>query len=566
MYKIILIGHRGVGKSTILKKIKSKHPEIITIDLDEEIVIRSKKSIQEIFNQEGESQFRKHEQEVFQSIVTENKNKPLVIAVGGGFLNPLPQNFQVIWLKRSMDPRDMFFIDRPNLDGAKLLTEKRFFERESFYKKNSNRSLLLREGLRQSYKSEIDFILNNSVEIKNNAIFLTLKKEVIYVLENNNLDVVFELRTDIFSEDEIKKILQNYPKKKFLLSFRTQAKIEITPNVVLADWAIELGNPKQEVSVLSWHGETPPQVNLNKFIKWSPLVSSWENIIRGHNWFLEDPTNRVFLPRSNDGRWCWYRLNQINKQKINFIKFDEEGTSKDQPSWLEYLSLNLETHNFASVLGNPVKFSHSPTFHETFFSERSMGLFPIDMKLEDCNQVNINFLYKLGLRWSAVTSPLKGKISDLIGNSSEPINTIVWNKNKWEMASTDAEGFKTLLDKCEFNTQENIVVWGGGGILVSIKKIIPKACFYSASSGSPREHSQKIENPDIIIWADNKDSVENIPAQWSPRLILDINYHKSSFGALLAMQKACQYIPGETMFTAQALAQQEFWKKFDGCQ
>ncbi len=77
---IFLIGYMGAGKSSVGKKIaQSLHYRFV--DLDELIKKKSKKSIPEIFELEGEEVFRIAEQQALHSLKDESK---IVVATGGG--------------------------------------------------------------------------------------------------------------------------------------------------------------------------------------------------------------------------------------------------------------------------------------------------------------------------------------------------------------------------------------------------------------------------------------------------------------------------------------------------
>lgn len=77
---IFLIGYMGAGKSSVGKKL-AQLLHYRFVDLDELIKKKSKKSIPEIFELEGEEVFRKVEQEVLHSLKDESK---IVVATGGG--------------------------------------------------------------------------------------------------------------------------------------------------------------------------------------------------------------------------------------------------------------------------------------------------------------------------------------------------------------------------------------------------------------------------------------------------------------------------------------------------
>ena len=71
--KYFLVGMPSCGKSS-LAKIIGKEINIQFIDLDKEIEIVEKRSINEIFNLKGEGYFRKIESEVLNSIIKSNKS------------------------------------------------------------------------------------------------------------------------------------------------------------------------------------------------------------------------------------------------------------------------------------------------------------------------------------------------------------------------------------------------------------------------------------------------------------------------------------------------------------
>jgi len=79
--KYFLVGMPSCGKSS-LAKIIGKEINIQFIDLDKEIEIVEKRSINEIFNIKGEDYFRKIESEILNSIIKSNES--FIMATGGG--------------------------------------------------------------------------------------------------------------------------------------------------------------------------------------------------------------------------------------------------------------------------------------------------------------------------------------------------------------------------------------------------------------------------------------------------------------------------------------------------
>ena len=78
---IILIGYMGCGKTTLGKKI-SYRERIALLDTDKRIEQKQKKSINEIFDEEGEPAFRQMETECLKDFL--DYSDRYVISVGGG--------------------------------------------------------------------------------------------------------------------------------------------------------------------------------------------------------------------------------------------------------------------------------------------------------------------------------------------------------------------------------------------------------------------------------------------------------------------------------------------------
>lgn len=77
---IFLVGFMGAGKTTVGRAL-ARHLEYDFFDLDELIAARAGKSVQEIFTELGEAQFRRLESDAIQSCSGKVR---AVIALGGG--------------------------------------------------------------------------------------------------------------------------------------------------------------------------------------------------------------------------------------------------------------------------------------------------------------------------------------------------------------------------------------------------------------------------------------------------------------------------------------------------
>ena len=102
---LVLTGMMGVGKSTIGRLI-AKRLKVKFIDVDKVIERRERKSIKRIFDDNGETYFRKLEEKITLKIL---KNRKAIIALGGGaFMNnnireKVLTSCTSIWLKVNLD-------------------------------------------------------------------------------------------------------------------------------------------------------------------------------------------------------------------------------------------------------------------------------------------------------------------------------------------------------------------------------------------------------------------------------------------------------------------------------
>ena len=149
MMTIFLVGFMGCGKSTLGKKL-AKNLDFNFIDLDDFIEDCEARTIQEIFEINGESYFRKLERFYLLKVIN---NKNIVISVGGGTpcfydnINQMNKNGLTIYINmptkvlvNRLKSSNKF---RPLIEGMKEIELKDYInktirEREVFYNKSHN--------------------------------------------------------------------------------------------------------------------------------------------------------------------------------------------------------------------------------------------------------------------------------------------------------------------------------------------------------------------------------------------------------------------------------------------
>lgn len=563
----VIVGHRGVGKTSFLNRHKIYFSDVPHFDLDAEIEISQNQKISIIFQTQGETQFRQIEKEVFSVISTSSE---FVISVGGGFdCRSLSSDIEVLYISRRTDCDGRIFLNRPRLNPElDPLAEsiQRYSERDVWYRERADLIYHMPEGISGPDELERKLLTES---IQNDSAYLTLVPNKLKQLSQfQNI----ELRTDLFSIAEIQKIISEN-KNQFLVSYR-KATQELPFQNGLIDWALELGPVPSELIksdlIVSNHDDSILVAieKLNHYKqahqKLCPVISSWEELLAGHNWQQQDPRNRSFLPRTaaaeKRSKWHWYRQLQFSKQKINFIQGFQDFD--DQPSLYEYLnSKNKSAQNFAAVIGDPVHHSWTPYIQGQNFS---LNVLAIPMA-ESEFKVAIPILEQWGAKALAVTSPLKMAAGQLC-KDNQSFNSLVYNNNQWAGTSTDNDGLRSLVESVPEMHKLNVAVWGGGGVLDSIQQVLPQAQLYSAQTQQNRSHTNETQAPNVVIWAaPRKPGVQWPPTDWSIHYVVDLNYMENSMGLEYAQRitekYTVKYISGAAMFLAQAKKQLEFWKE-----
>lgn len=605
--KWILIGHRGVGKSSLLNRIRQYFPDeenLEFFDLDQEIASRQGRDIKKIFQELGETQFRILENQVFKEII--QNVKKYIVSVGAGYdFSFFPPDAKCLWVKRRTDSFGRVFLNRPRLNpSVGLLDEyfERFAIRNERYQQKCDYEYLMPEGLdgfseNLFEKQVLQWFFEKKSPSELRGIITILPDHVSDVKLNSIMQLsfdLFELRDDLLDVDTILKIASQLPSHRILLSFRNQITdarlVALSRQLKLWDWDSELkpcsfGTPP----IVSFH-DIPKEAlkskkdlevwiqqkvkNSESHLKLAPIIESFQQLKVLYDWQKESPEKRSVLPRSpayQNEKWTWFRLKMKFNQKINFIRIDQ-GSALDQPSLYQWISLTNPFEKFAAVLGNPVLHSRSPVFHQKFFTEYKIPFFAISIDPNEF-QESFQFLDEVGLSFAAVTSPLKElalqvcKQKSPISEQLKSVNTLV-KKDFWIGENTDLVGFKTWIDSIDVQSR-SVAIWGGGGTLRMIQQVLPEAVCYSSRTGQLKMNGlqvdsmieHQLEGPEVVVWAAGPDAQSPVQ-NWHPTKILDLNYREDSNAKEYASEANAEYQDGLRMFETQGKAQQDFWKKY----
>lgn len=464
--KIVLIGHRGVGKTSLLTRIEKIYSEagrasgrrVKSFDLDREIEQSAGRSISRIFQEDGEAVFRRLETMSFVRLEAEisKTTDDVVIAVGAGYpVLTLKKDWQVIWVRRASDETGRIFTDRPRLDPSLSPLDEflsRHAMRSPLFAARADDVLFLDEGADVSVErsavhpldpAEHDYFLDRVSDIGG---ALTLRSENFardfetWANRRSRWGLYwFELRDDLLTHEQMVRATQHLPRRNLLISFRDPTREAQTAKLIEStgaafDWPSERGVCAYgKPEILSTHARLSDSTaaieaslaelekvgaRLNEsshasspsILKAALAVFNFRELRAGHEWQQKDPAKRVFLPMSPNGRWSWYRLLRANGLALNFFR-ESDGSALDQPTLLQWIrreALGSKSGSkFVAVLGDPVSHSRTPMEHAAFFREYERSVYAINMSESEWRDGALEWLLQLGLTHAAVTAPLK---------------------------------------------------------------------------------------------------------------------------------------------------------------
>ncbi len=397
----LIVGHRGVGKTLWLKKIKRifedipsldfKNKKVCFIDLDEKIEKKTGKKIDELLSgkntddrfshkqedvsriqeqEKRENYFRLVEKDVFITLFNKYKRTDdlVFISVGAGFKWPageeIPSCCHIIHLIRETDLKGRVFLDRPRLKPNESPYEEYMslsVEREGFYKKIRNESFVLpeqdfdfTEPEKYLFSLKKDKCLNAIITLNKYNLPSRFEHWENFINKRLSWGIrFFEMRDDQLSDRELNFLLEIIPREKRLLSFRKPQDsffMEKDLSSLMWDWPLEKGPPPSFSPIVSLHERKEETFDqLCKSIleckaghfKMAVPINNFEELMQGHMWFLEDPEHRSFLPMSGQGRagaGLWRWYRQIFGPQMKMHFIRESQEGvSDQPFLYEHL-------------------------------------------------------------------------------------------------------------------------------------------------------------------------------------------------------------------------------------
>lgn len=383
--------------------------------------------------------------------------------------------------------------------------------------------------------------------------------EEILKLEPAFCDLEYDMRQDF-----IEKMLQNFPKTKFVLSYHN---FEEVPSHLETIYQCMAKHPAYTYKIAVMPYSTNEALRALLFARKQKRIS--------------------LICMGDKGSFARI-LGPINKNIIDFASISKESeTAPGQISLHDFMEiyrypiLNAETALYG-LIGDPVVHSQGHIHHNGVFKKRQLNALYIKMALKEDELSDFFLLAKeIGFSGLSVTMPLKEKVLpllDTIDPKAEQIgavNTLLFKNGKIFGTNTDGVGALDALETRGSVFGKTIVILGAGGagkaiafeakyrgaFLIILNRTIDTAYELSKAIKCDFGSLSDIPNSYDILINCSSSPMPIDPNKILPKsLVMDIVYFPKKTPFLeKASELGCNIVYGDEMFFNQAAAQTNLW-------
>ncbi|MDO8480464.1 MAG: shikimate dehydrogenase [Nanoarchaeota archaeon] len=621
MSRIVLIGFRGSGKSTVAKLL-AKRLGLPLISTDREFVKRNG-TIERFVKRNGWKTFRDEESAIVRALASCG-----IVDCGGGVverkenLNPLKAGSEVFFLNVSEQElaRRLKRSPRPALTAAGAIQEiqSMLLKRTPLYKKTADFEVRTEGKTSSDVAKEIARI--HSLRGLCTVIVPKNEREIDGLMAHSRQTSCVEIRLDNLKSPilPIKK-----PKGVTLIATcRTpshggsftgseESRLKMLESVGANFIDVEFGTSLARRVCIS---KRKSGVILSHHISdRTPSLKSLQTIYKRMKALKPDAIKIVTTTKSIDDVFTVFELLKGKKDLIAFcmgekgilsrvlaFKFGSrlsylrlsQSTAPGQLDFKEMESCNADLMTsetrILGIIGTNVSHSLSKRMHNPLFKRKCLdsAFVPFDVGPKELTAFMKNFR-KCGFAGAAVTHPHKENVMVLLDELDDvarrigAVNTLVNRNGKLAGFNTDAEGAVRALEERTSLPGKRALIFGAGGaaraIAFGLKEAGAHVTLVNRSDGKARhvakalgvhaafwkDKGRLMERSDILINATpvGMDSDESVVEQ-VPRgkLVMDIIYRPRMTAFLRkARVSECTIITGERMLIHQAVRQFELW-------
>ncbi|RDV38491.1 hypothetical protein DV096_06640 [Bradymonadaceae bacterium TMQ3] len=609
---VLLVGHRGVGKSTLGRLAASQLGRPF-FDLDDVIARQTHTAIADLIFRDIQN-FRTVEANTARTLVA-RQNAP-IIAAGAG-LNAFPPGAIIIWINRDGWQATVAESTRPRVrPDLSLDDEHRWMShtREPRWRDAAHLKLSIPltrtiERAADDLATLIDWIsqVPDSPIAARTAIVPLNAGELSRSLHDRALLRLanVELRSDIFPTlpTPTDRLDLNQHTTELLLSLRTPDPLWLLNIPRAAAWDIDLRFLPQTLRqidalrphlpasiILSAHPAHPAPADISSLIdgadalmtafnvspervtlKYAPQAPDTASIraaLDARATFDACPHPFAIIPQGLRAAWVRHLLASTNALHYLPVGLAERNPAHPSALDLQNLLPTLTTPtptSFDALIGEPVAQSQGDLWHRRAAlrsdcnEDHPRGYLKIPTPTEALPDT-LALLHHLNIRGISVTSPLKRHVAHHIAADDDALNTLRRTSHGWIGTDTDHIGMRASLQALidAGVTPGPTLIFGQGGVSPALLRALEDSDFQLVAHISARAgwKSAPADLPHLALIINAAASfAHKAPGPPPPTTAwLDLHYAN-----VQPPPYATMHLGGDAFFDAQALAQRLFW-------
>ncbi|TXD38146.1 hypothetical protein FRC98_04405 [Lujinxingia vulgaris] len=611
---ILLVGHRGVGKSTLGRLAASQLGRPF-FDLDDVIAEQSGTTIADLVARDIES-FRTTEARTARTLV-EHHNAP-IIASGAG-LNAFPPGAIIVWIHRDGWQPTVATSARPRVRPELSLDDEHRWmidTREPRWREAAHLKLNIpRTRSVDRAADDLATLINWVSQVPHSPLapLTTLvpltPDDLSRALHDRALLGLgrVEVRSDRFPTLPAPTDLLdlNQHPTELLLSLRHPEPRWLLNIPRVAAWDIDLRfltNTLHSADalrphlpptiILSAHPDRPAPTDLDALLdaaaalatalaidperitlKYAPQAPDAASILAALNTratFDAGPHPFAIIPQGPRAAWTRHLLAATNH--LHYLPTGLAERNPTHPSALDLQNFlpaltSPTPTRFDALIGDPVAQSQGDLWHrraalryESHSDEQHLGYLKVPTPADDL-PASLSLLHHLNIRGISVTSPLKRHVAHHIGASAEALNTLRRTPDGWIGTDTDHVGMRASLQALidAGITPGPTLIFGQGGVSPALLHALEDSNFQLIAHLSARAGWKSApDNLPPLSLIINAAASFALKAPGSPppaQAWLDLHYAN-----VQPPPSGHVHLGGDTFFDAQALAQRIFWR------
>lgn len=602
---VALVGHRGVGKST-LGRMAAERLDRPFFDLDDEIARQCGRSIADLV-EDDPKEFRRRERRILGELCREDKAP--IIACGAG-VEQIPAEVFGVWIDRSGWRQEVRSSERPRVRPELSVAEEfRWMEqtRPPLWRRISHLRLRVPRGRTVATSADrLATLLRWSASFANSPV---AEKTWIVPDEASQLERAIrdahrfgaagvEVRSDVFAstpaplEPTPHLASLRHGESQWLANFPDAAAWDIDARFA-GELPASLAEAAPHRIIISSHPDRPRQSDPEELdnaartvaatldlpdesieLKYAPQLADFDDVslvVDLADRLQHDERSAAILPRPR--RFAWMRPIFASCNSVDYLPVHLRSEESDHPTPIDFADVLPHRagplpRRFDALIGDPVDHSRGDVWHRArslAHGESGFGYLKIPAGRGELDAV-LEILEQLPIRGISVTSPLKVETAEsprVQNRHSLPaLNTLRRRRDAshtWSGTDTDQAGVEATLRRLE---QRGIgpgrcIVFGRGGASHAVLRALERrrwtlVAHVSARAGWTGDHAAT-GHIELVV---NAAGPAGSNTDFAPdcRAWFDLHYTDVSLPPTDAL-----HIQGDRMFEVQATAQRKFW-------